>query len=200
MDCKSLTLGWISLSLYKVVVNSYRPLRSLCFLGWLEKQDGCLDLWLAETLLTSPLKPQNRIQRKLTGSKISTSSTRNSRWPSWPDWLRHFRLLLWNCWTEFKEIWQEARSQCPLPSLCFIEPIGNPRWPPWPLISWDIFYFFSETAERNTTWHNFIATWVPEASTQHHHYQHVLHSKRRCSGAWLWPSCFLSPCNSVGGI
>ena len=35
------------------------------------------------------------------------------------DWLRHFRLLLWNRWTEFNEIWQEARSQRPLPSLCF---------------------------------------------------------------------------------
>ena len=44
------------------------------------------------------------------------------------DWLRHFQhklgrghwdLLLWNRWTEFNETWQEARSQCPLPSLCF---------------------------------------------------------------------------------
>ena len=35
------------------------------------------------------------------------------------DWLRHFRLLLWNRWTEFNETWQEARSQSPLPSLCF---------------------------------------------------------------------------------
>ena len=35
------------------------------------------------------------------------------------DWLRHFWLLLWNCWTEFNETWQEARSQHPLPSLCF---------------------------------------------------------------------------------
>ena len=31
------------------------------------------------------------------------------------DWLRHFRLLLWNRWTEFNETWQEARSQGPLP-------------------------------------------------------------------------------------
>ena len=31
----------------------------------------------------------------------------------------HFRLLLWNHWTEFNETWQEARSQRPLPSLCF---------------------------------------------------------------------------------
>ena len=29
----------------------------------------------------------------------------------------HFRLLLWNHWTEFKETWQEARSQSPLPSF-----------------------------------------------------------------------------------
>ena len=35
------------------------------------------------------------------------------------DLLRHFRLLLWNRWTEFNETWQEARSQHPLPRLCF---------------------------------------------------------------------------------
>ena len=35
------------------------------------------------------------------------------------DWLRHFRLFLWNCWMEFTKTWQEARSQCPLPSLSF---------------------------------------------------------------------------------
>ena len=31
----------------------------------------------------------------------------------------HFRLLLWNRWTEFNETWEEARFQRPLPSLCF---------------------------------------------------------------------------------
>ena len=36
------------------------------------------------------------------------------------DWLRHFRLLLWNRWMEFNDTWQEARSQQPLPSLCFL--------------------------------------------------------------------------------
>ena len=115
------------------------------------------------------------------------------------DWLRHFRLLLWNCWTEFNETWQKARSQRSLPSLCFLGrlekedgrpglwlaetfsssslkplngiqwnltgskismsstkfvffgPIWKTRWPPWPLIGWDIFDFSSETAERNST-------------------------------------------------
>ena len=111
----------------------------------------------------------------------------------------HFRLLLWNHWTEFNETWQEARSQRLLPSLCFsgrsekqdgrpglwlaetfstsslkplkgiqpnlngskismsstkfvfFGPIWKTRWPPWPLIGWDIFYFFSETSELNST-------------------------------------------------
>ena len=35
------------------------------------------------------------------------------------DIFSHFRLLLWNRWTEFNETWQETRSQCPLRSWCF---------------------------------------------------------------------------------
>ena len=236
--------------------RSQRLLPSLCFSGRSEKQDGCPGLWLAETFSTSPLKPLNRIQRNLTGSKISTSSTKfvffgpigKTRWPPWPligwdifdfsavtaernstkldkkqdlnvlyqvcvfrvdrknkmaalasDWLRHFRLLRWNCLMEFNETWQEARSQRPLPRLCFLGrsekqdgrpdlwlvetfstsplkplngiqrnltgskistsstkfvffgPIRKTRWPPWPLIGWDIFDFSSETVERNST-------------------------------------------------
>ena len=72
--------------------RSQRPLPSLCFLGRSEKQDGRPGLWFAETFSTSPLKPLNGIQRNLTGSKISTSSTkfvlfgpiRKTRWPPWP--------------------------------------------------------------------------------------------------------------------
>ena len=236
--------------------RSQRPLPSLCFLSRSEKQDGRPGLWLADTFSTSSLKPLNRIQQNLTGSKISTPSTKfvffgpiqKTRWPPWPligsdifdfssetaernstkldtkqdlnalyqvcvfranrknkmaalasDWLRHYRLLLWIRWTEFNETWQEARSQRPLPSLCFsgqskkqdgrpglwlaetfstsplkplnriqqiltgskistpstkfvfFGPIGKTRWPPWPLICWDIFNFSSETTERNST-------------------------------------------------
>ena len=108
--------------------RSQRPLPSLCFSGWSEKQDGRPGLWLAETFWTSPLKPLNRIQQNLIGGKISKPSTKfvffgpigKTRWPPpASDWLRHFRLLCRNQWTEFKESWQEARSKRPLPSLYF---------------------------------------------------------------------------------
>ena len=91
--------------------RSQPPLPSLCFSGRSEKQDGRPGLWLAETFSTSPLKTLNGIQRNLTRSKISTSSTK----------------------------------------FVFFGPIGKTRWPPWPLIGWDIFDFSSETAERNST-------------------------------------------------
>ena len=87
-----------------------------------KKQDGRPGLWLAETFSTSPLKLLNGIQRHLTGSKISTSSTKfvffgpieKKMAALASDWLGHFRLLLWNGWTEFNETWQEARSQRPV--------------------------------------------------------------------------------------
>ena len=90
--------------------RSQRPLLSMCFWGRSEKQDGRPGLWFAQTFSTSPLKPLNRIQRNLTGSKISTSFTK----------------------------------------FVFFGLIGKTRWPPWPLIGWDIFDF-SVTAERNST-------------------------------------------------
>ena len=86
--------------------RSERLLPSLCFSGRSEKQDGRPGLWLAETFSTSPQKPLNGIQRNLTRSKISTSSTK----------------------------------------FVFFRPIGKTRWPPWPLIGWDIFDFSAETA------------------------------------------------------
>ena len=76
-----------------------------------KNQDGRPGLWLAETFLTSLVKPLNRIQRNLIGRKITRPSTK----------------------------------------FVFFGPIGKTRWPPWPLIGWDIFDFSSETAERNST-------------------------------------------------
>ena len=191
--------------------RSQRPLPSLCFSGRSEKQDGRPGLWLAETFSTSPLKLLNGIQWNMTGSKISTSSTKfvffgpigKTRLPPWSligwdifdfssetaernsakydrkqdhnvlyqvcvfrtdrknkmaaldsDWLRHFRLLLWYCWMEFNETWQEARSQRPLPSLCFSDRSEKQDGSPGLLIGWNIFDFSSETAERNSAKHD----------------------------------------------
>ena len=96
---------------------------------WIPCGIQCLNsMSLAETFSTSPLKPLNRIQQNMIGSKISKPSTKfvffradwkNKMAAPASDWLRHFRLLLWNRWTEFNETWQEARSQRPLQSLCF---------------------------------------------------------------------------------
>ena len=90
--------------------RSQRPLPSLCFSSRSEKQDGRPGLWLAETFSTSSLKPLYGIQRNLTGSKISTPSTK----------------------------------------FVFFGMTGKTRWPPLPLIGWDIFDS-SVTAERNST-------------------------------------------------
>ena len=100
----------------------------------------------AERNLTKPVRKQDlhvlyqvcvfRADRKKTMAALAS------------DWLRHFQILLWNRSTKFKETRQEARSQCPLPSLCFFEgPIGKTRWPPWHLIGRDVFDFSSKTVE-----------------------------------------------------
>ena len=67
------------------------------------------------------------------------------------DWLRHFRLLLWIRWTEFKRNLTGSKISTPSTKFVFFRPIGKARWPSRPLISWDIFDFSSETAERNST-------------------------------------------------
>ena len=67
------------------------------------------------------------------------------------DWQIYVWLLLWNRSKEFNETIQGARSQGPLPSLWFVGPIINPRWPPCPLLGRYIVDFSSETAERYST-------------------------------------------------
>ena len=190
--------------------RSQHPLPSLCLSGQSGKYKMAVQsgLWLAETFSISPLKPLNGIQRKLTGCKISMSSTKfvffgpmgKTRLPAWPligwdifdfssetaewnstrpnrkqdhnilyqvcvfranqknkmaalasDWLRHFRLLLWK---PLKGIQQNLTGRKIITSatkFVFFGPMGKTRWLPWPLIGWDIFDSFSETAERNST-------------------------------------------------
>ena len=136
--------------------RSQCPLPSLCFWADRKKQDGRHGLWLADTFSTSPLKLLNVIERNMTGSKISTSSTKfvffelirkNKMIALASDWLRHFRLLLWNHWMELNETLQEARD---LNFLYQVWVFEKTRWLPQPLIGWNIFDF-SETPKRNST-------------------------------------------------
>ena len=139
--------------------RSQCPLRSLRFSGRSEKQDGRPGLWLAETFLTSPMKPLNGIQRNLTRSKISMSSTKfvffgpigKTRWPPWP-------LIGWDIFDFFSETAEQNSTKLDwkqdlnvLYQVCVFRADRKTRWPPWPLIGWDIFDFFSETTEQNST-------------------------------------------------
>ena len=107
----------------------------MCFSGLLQKQYGHSSIWLAESLAS--LKPLNGIQKNLTGSKISMSSSKfvvfrsigKIRWPPWPLFGGEFFLTFpLNCWMEFNETWQEARPQRPLSSLCFSGRSEKTRW------------------------------------------------------------------------
>ena len=139
--------------------RSQSPLPSLCFSGRSEKQDGRPGLWLAETFSTSPLKPLNRIQRNLIGSKISKPTTKfvffgpigKTRWPPglWlaetfsTSPLKPLNRIHWNL--------IGSNISTPSTKFVFFGPVGKTKWPPWPLIGWDIFDFSEETAKRNAT-------------------------------------------------
>ena len=137
-----------------------RPLPSLCFSGRSEKQDGRPGFWLADTFSTSSLKLLNRIQRNLTGSKISTSSTkfvffagRFEKQDGRPGlWLAEtFSTSSLKPLNRIQRNLTGSKISTSFTKFVFFGPIRKTRWPPWPLIGWDIFDFFSETAERNLT-------------------------------------------------
>ena len=139
--------------------RSQCPLPSLCFSGRWDKQDGRPGLWLAETFSTSHLKLLNRIQRNLTGSKISVSSTkfvffgpiRKTRWPPLP--LIGWDILDFSSETAKQNLTRIDRKQDlnVLYRVCVFRADQKNKMAPWPLIGWDIFDFSSETAEQNST-------------------------------------------------
>ena len=158
----------------------------------------------------------------------------------------HFRLLLWNHWTEFNKTWQKARTQHLLPSLCFsgrsekqdghpglwlaetfstsplkpmngiqqnltgnkisrsstksefFGPIGKTRWPPWPLIGWDIFDFSSKTA--GTIQRNLTGSKISTSSTKFVFFWADRKKQDGCPGLWLAETFSTSPLKPLNGI
>ena len=137
---------------------SQRPIPNLCFSGRSEKQDGRPGLWLAETFSTFSLKPLNGIQRNLTGSKISTSSTkfvffwgRSEKQDGRTGlWLAETVLTSLKPLNGIQQNLTGSKNSTSSNKFVIFGQIGKTRLPPWPLIGWDIFDF-SETAERNST-------------------------------------------------
>ena len=66
------------------------------------------------------------------------------------DWLRHFWLLLRNCWKEFNETGQKPSAQRPLPSLCFSGRSKKQYGSHGLWLTETYFDFSSETAEWNS--------------------------------------------------
>ena len=180
-------------TLCKIDLDRWHTLESNCFAVWGTTILRIVCFYFGfnwgELFISSP-EPKAQVSYCHSAPSVVRPSVRK---------LSHFLLLLWNHWTEFNETWQEARSQRPLPSLCFSSrsekqdgrpglwlaetfsisllkplngiqrnltgskiskpstkfvffgPIWKTRWPPWPLIGWDIFDFSSETAEPNST-------------------------------------------------
>ena len=127
-------------ALYQVCV--FRADRKNRMAGRSEKQDGRPGLWLAETFSTSPLKPLNGIQRNLTGSKISTTSTTfvffgpigKTIWPPWP-------LICWDSFDFSSETaepnstkFDRKQDLKALYQVCVFLADWKTRWPPRPLI------------------------------------------------------------------
>ena len=99
---------------------------------------ACPGLWFAETFSNSPLKPLNRIQRNLTGSKFSMSITTfvlfgKTIWPPWP-------LIGWDIFDFSSETAERPATKLDRKKdlmsstkIVFFGPIGKTRWPPWPI-------------------------------------------------------------------
>ena len=134
------------------------------FSGRLEKQDGRASHWLAEKFSTPPLKPLNRVQRNLTGSKIWLTSAKfeffgpiekKSRWPPRPiGW----DILDFSSATAERNSTKLDRKQVlnVLYEACVFGADQKNNKAAQPLIGFDIFAF--RLLLRNL-WTKFIKTW-----------------------------------------
>ena len=107
--------------------RSFRHLPCLCCSGRSEKQDNPplpLIGWDIFDFFSATIEQNSTIfdrkQDLNAHCKVFFRADRKNKMAALAfDWLRYFRLLLCNRWTEFNDIWQEARSQSSLTKFVF---------------------------------------------------------------------------------
>ena len=147
-----------------------RPLSSLCFSCRSEIQDGRPRPWLAETFFGFFSTTAEWIFTKLDRKQVLNAlyqfcvfrADRKSKMAALAsDWLKHFSTSSPQPLNGFWRSLTGRKSSTSSTKFVFYVPIGNPRWPPWPLIGWNIFRLLL----RNR-WMNFDEVWQ-DSSPQH---------------------------------
>ena len=145
------------------------PLSSLFFSCRSEIQDGRSGLWLAETVFGFFSTTAEWILTKLDGKQVLNTlyqvcvfrADRKSKMAApASDRLKHFSTSSPEPLNGFWRNLTGSKSSTPSIKFVFFVSIGNPRWPPWSLIGWNIFRLFL----RNR-WMDFDETWQ-DASPQ----------------------------------
>ena len=116
----------------------------------IENKDDRTAFQLTEAFSTPTLQPLNGIWQILTVRKYSTSFTKFVYFVRSENKLLRWYPGVWLNETFSNRIWRNFSGSKYLTSstkFVFFRPIGKQRWPPWPLTCWDIFDFFSWTAE-----------------------------------------------------
>ena len=92
--------------------------------------------------------------------------------------------------------WNLTRSNISTSSnnIVYFGPIGKTKWPPWPLIGWEIFDFSSETTEWDlpkqelNALYQFCVFWADRKKQKYHH------------GLWLAVAFLISSLKLLNGI
>ena len=140
-----------------------RPLSILCFLCRSEIQDGRPGLWLAETFFDFFSATAQWISTKLDRKQVLNvlyqlcvfRADRKSKMAALAShWLKHFSTSSPQPLNGFGRNLTGSKSSTSSINFVFLVLIGNPRWPPWSLIGWNIFQLLlrNRSMDFDETW------------------------------------------------
>ena len=174
-----------------------RPLSTLCFWCRSEIQDGRPGLWLAEIFFDFFSTTTQWILTKFDRKQVLNAlyqfcvfhADRKSKMAALAsDWLKHFSTSSPQPLNGFWRNLTGSKSSTSSIKFVFFVLIGNPRWPPWPLIGWNIFRLLLRNRSMD-----FDETWQ-EASPQHTQSSLCFSCQSEiqdgCPGLWLAETFF----------